>query len=71
MSELLMSTVEDIEQAIKELRPSELAEFRRWFTEWDGAAWDAQIEADAAAGKLDKLAEEALAEYCSGKAREI
>ena len=32
----------------------------------DAAAWDAQIEADAAAGKLDALAAEALAEYNAG-----
>ena len=30
-----------------------------------------EIEADAAAGKLDALAEEALAEYRAGKATEI
>ena len=66
-----MTTVETIERAIKELSPEELAKFRRWFLEFDAAAWDAQIEADAAAGKFDALAEEALAEYHSGKAREI
>jgi antitoxin HigA-1 len=31
-------------------------------------AWDAQIEADATAGKLDEFAAEAVAEYKSGKA---
>jgi len=66
-----MTTVETIERAIKELSLEELAKFRRWFLEFDAAAWDAQIEADAAAGKFDALAEEALAEYRSGKAREI
>ena len=30
-----------------------------------------KTEADAAAGKLDKLADEALAEYRAGKATEI
>jgi hypothetical protein len=34
-------------------------------------AWDAQIEADANAGKLDALAAEALAEYHNGTAREL
>lgn len=61
----------EIERAIEQLSPEELANFRRWFVEFDAAAWDAQIEADAAAGKLDALAEEALAEYRAGKAREI
>lgn len=66
-----MTTVETIERAIEQLPPEELAKFRRWFLEFDAAAWDAQIEADAAAEKFDALAEEALAEYRSGKAREI
>jgi hypothetical protein len=66
-----MTTVEILEQKIAELQPAELAEFRRWFAEFDAAAWDAQIEMDAAAGKLDALAAEALAEYNAGKAIEI
>jgi len=66
-----MTSVETIERAIEQLSPDELARFRRWFSEFDAAAFDARIEADAAAGKLDALAEGALAEYRSGKAREI
>lgn len=66
-----MTTVQAIEQAIQQLPAQELAEFRRWFTQFDEAAWDAQIEADAAAGKLDTLAAEAAAEYRNGKAREL
>lgn len=67
----MMTTIETIEHAIEQLPPNELAKLRRWFLEFDAAAWDAQIEADAAAGNFDALAEEALAEYQSGKAREI
>ncbi len=66
-----MTTVEAIEQEIKKLSPKKLAELRSWFLKFDADAWDAQIEADAAAGKLDALAAEALAEYEAGKAREI
>jgi hypothetical protein len=66
-----MFTVEAIEQAVEQLSPTELAKFRRWFAQFDAEAWDAQIEADAAAGKLDALAEEALAEYRNGQAREL
>ena len=64
-------TIKSIEQAIRKLPPRKLAAFRRWFAKYDAAAWDAQIEADAKAGKLDGLAAEALAEYRAGKAREI
>jgi hypothetical protein len=63
--------VETIERAIEQLPSEELAKLRRWFLEFDAAAWDAQIEADAAAGKFDALAEEALAEYRTGRAREM
>ena len=66
-----MTTIQAIEQAIQQLPAQELAEFRRWFTQFDEAAWDAQIEADAAAGKLDALAAEAVAEYSTGQAREL
>lgn len=69
--EEFMTSVETIERAIEQLPPDELAKLRRWFLEFDAAAWDAQIETDAAAGKFDALAEEALNEYRSGKAREI
>jgi hypothetical protein len=64
-------TVQSLEQAVATLSPADLAEFRRWFAEFDAAAWDAQIEADAAAGKLDAMAAQALAEYQAGKARQL
>lgn len=66
-----MSEVDDIERAVEQLSASQLAEFRRWFLTYDADAWDQQIEADAAAGKLDVLAEEALSEYHAGKASEF
>lgn len=66
-----MTTVYAIEQAVQKLPLAELAEFRRWFAQFDEAVWDAQIEADAAAGKLDALAAEALADYRNGKATEL
>ncbi len=66
-----MPNVKSIEKAVESLRPFELAEFRRWFSEFDGAAWDRQIEQDAASGKLDVLASEALADYNSGSAQEL
>ena len=66
-----MGNVKSIERAVEALPPSELAEFRDWFAEFDAAAWDRQIEQDASAGKLDKLAAEALADFNSGVAREL
>ena len=66
-----MKKVESVERAIEKLPPNELAEFRRWFAEFDADAWDEQIEADAACGKFDVLAAEALAEHQAGKSREF
>ena len=66
-----MGNVKSIEEAVVALPADELAEFRRWFEQFDAAAWDAQLEADAGAGKLDTLVAEALAEYGEGKAREL
>jgi hypothetical protein len=66
-----MSSIQAIEQAVQQLPAHELAEFRRWFVQFDEAIWDAQIEADAGTGKLDALAAEALAEYHNGAAREF
>jgi hypothetical protein len=65
-----MGDVKAIEEAVAALHADELAEFRQWFAEFDGAAWDRQIEQDAAGGKLDALAAEALADYRSGSRRE-
>ena len=66
-----MMTTEDIEKAIEQLAPRELARFRAWFEEFDAARFDAAIERDAEAGKLDKLAEEALAAHRAGRSREL
>ncbi|MEK6258758.1 MAG: hypothetical protein AABP62_09060 [Planctomycetota bacterium] len=66
-----MTVVESLERTIEQLPAAELAEFRSWFVQFDEAAWDAQIEADGQAGKLDALAAEALRDYREGKAREL
>ena len=66
-----MGNVKSIENAIESLPPLELAEYRRWFAEFDGKAWDRQIDQDASAGKLDALAAEALTDYRLGSARPL
>ena len=66
-----MASVKSIERAIEALPPTELVTFRRWFAEFDAAVWDRQIEQDAASGKLNALAAEALADHQAGSAREL
>jgi hypothetical protein len=62
-----MSTIREIEDAVRRLSSGELAEFRAWFAEFDGALWDLQIQEDAAAGRLDALADEALNDLREGR----
>ena len=64
-------SITEIEQAITELSPEELARFREWFEEFDAQAWDEQIENDAKTGKLDKIADQAIKGYRAGKAKEL
>jgi len=66
-----MGNVKSIERAVASLPAVELAEFRRWFAEFDGHAWDSQIEQDARSGRLDTLAAEALADYHAGSTRPL
>lgn len=66
-----MSTVEDIEQAVSKLPPEDLARFRAWFESFEAARFDEKIERDARSGRLDGLAEQALADYQAGRAREL
>ena len=62
-----MSTIAEIEDAVRRLSPEELAAFREWFVQLDAEAWDRQIEEDVAAGRLDSLAEEALEDLRQGR----
>ena len=66
-----MSTAIEIEQAIAQLSPEELARLREWFAEFDAGRWDRQFEADVAAGRLDALAKEALADLRQGHCTEL
>jgi len=66
-----VSEIEQLERTISNLSSEDLAQFRAWFFEFDARAWDAQIESDLKAGKLDSLLAEARAEYQEGKTRPL
>jgi hypothetical protein len=66
-----MSSVREIETAICKLSRHELSAFRAWFSEYDAAVWDKQIEEDAAAGHLDDLADEAIRDLREGRCRDL
>jgi hypothetical protein len=66
-----MSSIQEIEHAIRRLSPEDLATFRAWFAGFDASAWDRQIEEDVAAGRLDALADEALQDLREGRCTEL
>ncbi len=66
-----MTTVEAITAAIAELPPEQVARIREWLNEQDEAEWDAQIERDERAGRLDALADRALTDYRAGRTRPL
>ena len=61
------SKLELLEHEIAELTSPELVQFREWFAHFDAEQWDHQIGEDAATGKLDALADRALAVHLDGK----
>jgi hypothetical protein len=66
-----MTTSEDIKKAVEQLAPRELTRFRAWFETFDAQRFDAAIERDASARRLDALAEDALAAHRAGRSREL
>lgn len=64
-------TVKELEKAVAGLSPEELAEFRAWFQRFDMDEWDRQIADDVTAGKLDRFAEEAIADYRADRAKTL
>ncbi|MCC0179508.1 hypothetical protein I4641_21340 [Waterburya agarophytonicola K14] len=66
-----MSTLEQIEAAILTLPSDEFEKLKKWFLDLDYQRWDKQLEQDVAAGKLEALGEEAIAEFEAGNCQEI
>jgi hypothetical protein len=66
-----MSTIQEIEQAIRNLTPQDLAALRQWFAAFDAELWDRQMEQEVAAGRLDWLAEEGLRDLGEGRCTDL
>ncbi len=66
-----MSTLDEIETAIRNLPVGDLAVLRDWFAEFDAEAWDRQFEQDVNDGRLDALAEEALQDLREGRCTDL
>jgi hypothetical protein len=66
-----MMSGEAIKRAISTFFRAELNRFRRWFETSEARRFDKRIEQDVEAGKLDRTADEALAEHGAGRTREL
>jgi hypothetical protein len=64
-------SVDDLEKAVASLPPDQFASFREWFEAFAADQWDRQIGRDIKAGKLDRFAEEAVADFNGGRSREL
>ena len=64
-------SIEELESAIAQLPQDQFAEFATWFDEYRAELWDRQIEADIKAGRLDKLAEQADADFEAGRCKPL
>jgi hypothetical protein len=65
-----VKTVEQIQSAVELLSNQELARFRTWLETFDADRFDAVLQRDAVAGKLDALAAEAIVHHMRGQSRD-
>ena len=64
-------SVQEIEAAIEQLAPPDLARLAAWFAEYHEAQWDEQIGRDLDEGRFDSFLAAAEAEYQAGKVRPL
>lgn len=65
-----MNTVEEIEAAAAKLTPADFDRLASWVSARYHALWKQQMDADAAAGRLDFLFDEAATERAEGVLRD-
>ena len=66
-----MSTVSEIENALRALPVKNAREVAGWLQDYLDEKWDKQIDEDIAAGRLDKLADKALADHRAGRVKPL
>jgi hypothetical protein len=62
-----MSSIQEIEAAIETLPPEQILLLREHIQKRSDERWDRQFEDDATSGKLDAVAEAAIAEHRAGR----
>ena len=66
-----MTRVEELANEIQQLNRHELAAFRDWFRKYDSDEWDREIEEDVLSGRLDSIADKAIADHKAGRTKEL
>lgn len=66
-----MTKLEKLEREIRTLAPDDVRKLADFIAGLRADLWDAQIEADAKAGRLDRLADAALAAHRVGRVQAI
>ena len=64
-------SVREIENAITQLSPEDLAELSAWLADYQAKVSDDQIERDLDEGRMDALLEEVDEEYKAGEAKPL
>jgi len=67
----MVASLENLEKEVAQLPQAQLRKFRAWYEKFDSDNWDEQIEADVDSGKLDQLAETALADHLAGNSKKL
>ncbi|HEY4232564.1 MAG TPA: hypothetical protein VGM76_04005 [Lacipirellulaceae bacterium] len=60
-------SVQELENAIRQLSPDEFARLAIWLDEYRADQWDQQIEADVRTGRLDEAGRRADADFEAGR----
>lgn len=66
-----MTTRLEVEAAIKQLPESEIRQLADWLQAYLDEIWDRQIEADLAAGKLDRLIAQAETDIAENQVSDL
>lgn len=66
-----MTTLSEIEAAIKQLPKDDIHQLSIWLQEYLDDLWDRQIETDLVSGKLDKLIAKAEADIAANRVKDL
>ncbi len=63
--------INEIESAITQLPPTEIAKLAQWFYEFQAQVWDRQLAQDVQTGRLDSLMAQAEQEFQAGQCKPL